>query len=67
MDFRLTGQQKECINLSSFNYLGLVEISERENDEINHAIDDYGVAASLGARNSTSCYLFYQTAPVSEG
>lgn len=39
--FRLTGKQRECINLGSFNYLGLVEVLQAE--EIVNAITNNGI------------------------
>jgi serine palmitoyltransferase len=40
----ITGHQKRCINLASYNYLGFAENPESANKEVHASIEQYGVS-----------------------
>lgn len=42
---RSTGKRYECVNMGSFNYLGLVDLSEAKTEHIARTIDQFGIAA----------------------
>ncbi|XP_065216734.1 serine palmitoyltransferase 2-like [Planococcus citri] len=45
--FEYTGRHFECINMGSFNYLGLATLPQTKMENIVNSIDQYGVASAV--------------------